>query len=190
MKSKSFLICIMLFIFSQIAFAQDVLSYIKTAQNYYNNSGYRMAYPIYKKIVTEMKYNDGIILYQYYYSYRTLYGMDSVCKKLLKNAYDTLLLQYPKHKYVKYASDRLYSKITDNKHAVNSSLDNINRKTDNVTTTSTVSIYNSSSHIAENGDVYGHDNDGDGRAETVYVSGYYRKDGTYVRSHYRASPKK
>jgi hypothetical protein len=43
---------------------------------------------------------------------------------------------------------------------------------------------------AENGDIYGIDNDGDGRAETVFVRGYYRKDGTYVRSHYRAKPRR
>jgi hypothetical protein len=43
---------------------------------------------------------------------------------------------------------------------------------------------------AENGDIYGADNDGDGRRETVFVSGYYRKDGTYVRSHYRARPRR
>jgi hypothetical protein len=43
---------------------------------------------------------------------------------------------------------------------------------------------------AENGDVYGADNDGDGRVETVFVRGYYRKDGTYVRSHYRAKPRR
>lgn len=43
---------------------------------------------------------------------------------------------------------------------------------------------------AENGDYYNVDNDGDGRVEPVHVRGYYRKDGTYVRSHYRASPGK
>ena len=43
---------------------------------------------------------------------------------------------------------------------------------------------------AENGDSYNRDNDGDGRVEPVYVKGYYRKDGTYVRSHYRAAPRR
>lgn len=43
---------------------------------------------------------------------------------------------------------------------------------------------------AENGDIKGADNDGDGRTEPVYVRGYYRKDGTYVRGHYRASPRR
>jgi len=41
--------------------------------------------------------------------------------------------------------------------------------------------------IAQNGDVRGADNDGDGRVEPVFVRGYYKQDGTYVRSHYRAS---
>ncbi len=41
---------------------------------------------------------------------------------------------------------------------------------------------------AENGDYYNYDNDGDGRVEPNYVNGYYKRDGTYVRSHYRAAP--
>lgn len=45
---------------------------------------------------------------------------------------------------------------------------------------------NYSPYQTENGDIRGHDNDGDGRVESVYVRGYYKKDGTYVRSHYRA----
>lgn len=44
--------------------------------------------------------------------------------------------------------------------------------------------------VAENHDVRGADNDGDGRREPVYVRGYYRKDGTYVRGHYRARPRR
>lgn len=44
--------------------------------------------------------------------------------------------------------------------------------------------------IAENGDLRGFDNDSDGRAEPVHVRGYFRKDGTYVRGHYRALPRK
>jgi hypothetical protein len=44
--------------------------------------------------------------------------------------------------------------------------------------------------VAENGDIRGADNDGDGRAEPVHVRGYYRKDGTYVRGHYRARPRR
>lgn len=42
---------------------------------------------------------------------------------------------------------------------------------------------------AENGDLYNYDNDGDGRTEPVHVNGYYRSNGTYVRGHYRASPR-
>ena len=41
---------------------------------------------------------------------------------------------------------------------------------------------------AENGSCYGDISTTTGRPKTVYVSGYYRKDGTYVRSHYRSAP--
>lgn len=44
--------------------------------------------------------------------------------------------------------------------------------------------------VAGNGDVRGADNDGDGRRETVFKKGYTRKDGTRVRSHYSAPPKR
>ena len=40
-------------------------------------------------------------------------------------------------------------------------------------------------YITENGDIYNFDNDNDGFKETIYVKGYYKSDGTYVRSHYR-----
>lgn len=40
---------------------------------------------------------------------------------------------------------------------------------------------------AENGSYFGQLNP-EGRAKTVHVRGYYRRDGTYVRSHYRAPP--
>ena len=51
-------------------------------------------------------------------------------------------------------------------------------------------IVTGSGGIAENGDIYGADNDGDGRTETESVKGYYKKDGTYVRGHYRAKRSK
>jgi hypothetical protein len=43
--------------------------------------------------------------------------------------------------------------------------------------------------VAENGSYYGQPNT-EGVPKTVYVNGYYRKDGTYVRSHYRSSPRR
>lgn len=43
--------------------------------------------------------------------------------------------------------------------------------------------------IAENDSYYGEISEATGRPKTVYVHGYYRKDGTYVRSHYRSSPR-
>jgi len=43
--------------------------------------------------------------------------------------------------------------------------------------------------VAENGSYYGEPNVS-GVPKTVYVNGYFRKDGTYVRSHYRSSPRR
>lgn len=42
------------------------------------------------------------------------------------------------------------------------------------------------SGVAENGGYYGQISDRTGRPRTQYVHGYYRKDGTYVRSYYRS----
>ena len=47
-----------------------------------------------------------------------------------------------------------------------------------------------SPYRSENGDIKGYDNDGDGRLEPTYVKSYYKSDGTYVRSHYRAKPRR
>jgi len=43
--------------------------------------------------------------------------------------------------------------------------------------------------VAENSSYYGEISEATGRPKTVYVNGYYRKDGTYVRSHYRSPPR-
>jgi hypothetical protein len=47
-----------------------------------------------------------------------------------------------------------------------------------------------SPYAAENGSYYGQISDNTDRPKTVYVRGYYRSDGTYVRSHYRSSPRR
>ena len=41
-------------------------------------------------------------------------------------------------------------------------------------------------HCAENGSCWGDISVNTGRPKTVHVRGYYRKDGTYVRGHYRS----
>src|SRR5262245_24032752 len=49
------------------------------------------------------------------------------------------------------------------------------------------------SHVqptAENGSYYGEISPTTGRPKTVHVRGYYRNDGTYVRSHYRSAPRR
>ena len=43
---------------------------------------------------------------------------------------------------------------------------------------------------AENGSCYGDISERTGRPKTVQVQGYYRKDGTYVRGHYRSAPRR
>jgi len=43
---------------------------------------------------------------------------------------------------------------------------------------------------AENGSCYGDISTLTGRAKTVHVGGYYRKNGTYVRGHYRSRPRR
>lgn len=42
--------------------------------------------------------------------------------------------------------------------------------------------------IAENGSYFGEISKNTGRPKTVHIKGYYRKDGTYVRGHYRSKP--
>jgi hypothetical protein len=42
---------------------------------------------------------------------------------------------------------------------------------------------------AENGSCYGDVSENTGRPKTIYVDGYYRRDGTYVRGHYRSAPR-
>lgn len=44
--------------------------------------------------------------------------------------------------------------------------------------------------VAENGSYYGETSPRTGRPKTVHVEGYYRRDGTYVRGHYRSAPRK
>ena len=41
---------------------------------------------------------------------------------------------------------------------------------------------------AENGSCYGDISEATGRPKPVHVNGYYRRDGTYVRGHYRSRP--
>lgn len=44
--------------------------------------------------------------------------------------------------------------------------------------------------VAENGSSYGEISPATGRPKSVHVQGYYRKDGTYVRGHYRSAPRR
>jgi outer membrane protein assembly factor BamE (lipoprotein component of BamABCDE complex) len=44
--------------------------------------------------------------------------------------------------------------------------------------------------VGENGSYFGEISKVTGRPKTVYVKGYFRKDGTYVRSHFRSRPRR
>ena len=50
--------------------------------------------------------------------------------------------------------------------------------------------YGNNQGVAENGSYFGEISEVTGRRKTVPVRGYYRKDGTYVRGHYRSPPRK
>ena len=54
--------------------------------------------------------------------------------------------------------------------------------------TPSVSTRSTPYRVAENGSYYGETSATTGRPKTVFVNGYYRKDGTYVRSYYRSAP--
>jgi hypothetical protein len=43
--------------------------------------------------------------------------------------------------------------------------------------------------VAENASYYGQISEQTGRPKTVYIGGYYREDGTYVREHFRSPPR-
>ena len=109
---------------------------------------------------------DGILYYRIAYSGEQLDGLSDNVKTIYRKALVLLTAQYPNDKYYIYAKNKVAS-FTPIKPSFNTF----------------------PFGIAENGDIYNFDNDGDGRREPVFVSGYYRKDGTYVRSHYRANPR-
>lgn len=66
-----------------------------------------------------------------------------------------------------------------------------NARTETATTTdSEIDWPSFFSECAENGSCYGDISAETLRPKTVHVKGYYRKDGTYVRGHYRSKPKR
>jgi len=51
-------------------------------------------------------------------------------------------------------------------------------------------IYRVTPPVAEGGSYYGQISETTGLPKTVHVRGYFRKDGTYVQSHYRSRPRR
>lgn len=70
----------------------------------------------------------------------------------------------------------------------NSSLYFTNASNINTTILSKQAASESSTNISASG--YGEISEKTGRPKTVHVNGYYRKDGTYVKPHYRSAPKR
>lgn len=134
---------------------------INIGNKFYDKDDYINALPHFLYAFEAGK-EDGIILYRIAYSFEQICGLTHDIQNIYRYAFKLLERQYPNHKYYKYAKNKIirFSSININK------------------------IF-----IAENGDIYNFDNDGDGRREPVYVRGYFRKDGTYVRGHYRAKPR-
>jgi hypothetical protein len=108
--------------------------------------------------------------------YMTAWSMDQEVKDIEKKGYHKRSGMY----YNKPSVLESYE-YDNSKYGITSERSNkvINTQNDSYIPVSTPSQ-------AENGDYYNIDNDGDGRVEPIHVNGYYRKDGTYVRGHYRA----
>ena len=107
----------------------------------------------------ELGSKNAIVWYRTAYSLRTIEGDTRATQFAYLMAVNLLRYQNPESDYYRYASQQV-------------------EKYQNLP------VFRGS--VAENRDVYGIDNDGDGRIETTFVRGYFRSDGTYVRSHYRA----
>ena len=139
----------------------DMESLISEANTAYEKNKLEIALPIYRKIVDEMGSQDGILLYRYFTTYRTLIEQDEKCLELLRAAYDSLNSQYPDHIYAGLAKSTMeaYGLISA------------------ASTTTTTTVYTSSSSS------YSYTS-----PKTVYVEGYTRKDGTYVAPYYRSPP--
>jgi hypothetical protein len=64
---------------------------------------------------------------------------------------------------------------------------NVSREPVTAQPTTSAPIKGTTGLCAENGSCYG-DLNANGVPKTVHVNGYFRKDGTYVRGHYRSAP--
>jgi len=79
-----------------------------------------------------------------------------------------------------YVRSHYRSPPGSNAPSTNSTTANINKSLESTNNNTTVP------RVAENGSYYGEPSKLTGRPKTVHVRGYYRKDGTYVRGHYRS----
>lgn len=111
---------------------------------------------------------------------------------ILKNG--GLLYYLTMHNHQSYTNKNISNNICNNYPGYNARDQN---KSELLSISSTNSyqknrtIYNHypRSTFAENGSYYGQISEFTRRPKTVHVKGYFRKDGTYVRSHYRSRPR-
>lgn len=89
--------------------------------------------------------------------------------------------------------DRTQSGLTNNSNPAtfftpqNGSAGNSNYTSNELNNSSSKKNITPSYDCAENGSCYGDISSVNGTPKTIQVDGYYRKDGTYVRGHYRSS---
>ena len=94
-----------------------------------------------------------------------------------------------KNKEEKISDAITVSDSVGNKHSVQKPTYEYVPQQKTTSTTQNVKSHTASTSVAENGSYYGQTSKATGRPKTVHVSGYHRKDGTYVRGHYRSSPR-
>lgn len=145
-----------------------IQSHVERANELYNTDEYKKAFRHFKNAIS-LGSSNGIVWYRLAYSSRQIEGFSEQTRRLYNQAYQILRVQYPEHRYRNYAERRV-SQWADDRYP-------------------NLGGWSTGPGIAENGDLFNRDNDGDGRIEPVYVEGYFRSDGTYVRGHYRAKPR-
>lgn len=126
---------------------------------------------------TPSEINANLNLWYYGFARLSFDGQNRVKEYTNAKALKILLLP-PSHK----------PKLTNTSPSFSSSTSTINSSSSSKVTSPAPPTH-SSSYIPVSS-VYGEISEITGRPKTVHVNGYYRKDGTYVKPHYRSPPKR
>jgi len=118
----------------------------------------------------------------------SIYKIEHVNRTDILNLHKLCVLMLKFHNY----NPMLLSSSLNETQSRKILLSNYQQKTNNTTSkTNTVTRYRYLPPlIAENGSYYGEISKRTGRPKTIYVHGYFRSDGTYVRGHYRSKPRR